>query len=545
MFNCAAWTDVDGAEVTRTRPPASTATAPATWPRPPAPWSTCRPTTCSTAGRARRTWRATAAGPLSAYGRSKLAGERATAEANPRHFVVRSSWLFGTGGSNFVETMLGLGPEVQVVDDQVGCPTFTGHLAEALVRLAATEDYGLHHMAGGRRPAPGSSSPARSSRRAGADTRVIPCTTEDDPAPGAAAGLLGARERARPRPPALARGARRLPGGCACEAARDRRGRLHRLDLRRTCWRPRTTTSSCSTSSPTRAGARTCPRADVEFVEGAIEDRELVRELAEGVRRGRQLRGRVARGPLDRRPGRLRPHPRDRHLGAAGRRARARGRPLSSRSRPTRCTARSRTARSPSSRRSTRRRPTGHQGGGRPARLRPRPHHGIEAVICRGSNNYGPRQYPEKLIPLMILNALHGDPLPVYGDGRQVRNWLYVEDFCPRDRRRAGAGRARRGLQRRRSGRVREHRRGAAHPRADRRRRVADRARDRPPRPRPPLLAVVRQGARELGWEPSVQLRGRPAADRRLVPRERVLVGPDPVSGEYREYYERALRRDR
>jgi len=56
--------------------------------------------------------------------------------------------------------------------------------------------------------------------------------------------------------------------------------------------------------------------------------------------------------------------------------------------------------------------------------------HGIEAVICRGSNNYGPRQYPEKLIPLMVLNALHGDSLPIYGDGRQVRNWLYVEDFA-------------------------------------------------------------------------------------------------------------------
>jgi dTDP-glucose 4,6-dehydratase len=56
--------------------------------------------------------------------------------------------------------------------------------------------------------------------------------------------------------------------------------------------------------------------------------------------------------------------------------------------------------------------------------------HGVEAVICRGSNNYGPRQYPEKLIPLCVLNALHRDPLPVYGDGRQVRNWLYVEDFC-------------------------------------------------------------------------------------------------------------------
>jgi dTDP-glucose 4,6-dehydratase len=56
--------------------------------------------------------------------------------------------------------------------------------------------------------------------------------------------------------------------------------------------------------------------------------------------------------------------------------------------------------------------------------------YGIGAVICRGSNNYGPRQYPEKLIPLMILNALHGDSLPVYGDGRQVRNWLFVEDFA-------------------------------------------------------------------------------------------------------------------
>jgi dTDP-glucose 4,6-dehydratase len=59
-------------------------------------------------------------------------------------------------------------------------------------------------------------------------------------------------------------------------------------------------------------------------------------------------------------------------------------------------------------------------------------HHtfGLEAMICRGSNNYGPYQYPEKLIPLMVLNALHGDPLPVYGDGMQVRNWIYVEDFA-------------------------------------------------------------------------------------------------------------------
>src|SRR3954471_23669886 len=56
--------------------------------------------------------------------------------------------------------------------------------------------------------------------------------------------------------------------------------------------------------------------------------------------------------------------------------------------------------------------------------------YGGEALFCRGSTNYGPRQYPEKLIPLCVLNAMHEDPLPVYGDGRQVRNWLYVEDFC-------------------------------------------------------------------------------------------------------------------
>ncbi|HEV2753199.1 MAG TPA: dTDP-glucose 4,6-dehydratase [Solirubrobacteraceae bacterium] len=54
----------------------------------------------------------------------------------------------------------------------------------------------------------------------------------------------------------------------------------------------------------------------------------------------------------------------------------------------------------------------------------------LPTLICRGSNNYGPRQYPEKLIPLMILNALHGARLPVYGDGMQVRNWLYVDDFA-------------------------------------------------------------------------------------------------------------------
>lgn len=55
---------------------------------------------------------------------------------------------------------------------------------------------------------------------------------------------------------------------------------------------------------------------------------------------------------------------------------------------------------------------------------------GIDAVITRCGNNYGPRQFPEKLIPLMISNAMNDEPLPVYGDGKNVRDWIYVEDHA-------------------------------------------------------------------------------------------------------------------
>jgi dTDP-4-dehydrorhamnose reductase len=88
--------------------------------------------------------------PLSAYGRTKLAGEEATAAANKRHFVVRSAWLFGIGGGNFVETMLRLAAdhgEVLVVRDQVGSPTYTWHLAYGVVRLIEGIEFGIHHMA--------------------------------------------------------------------------------------------------------------------------------------------------------------------------------------------------------------------------------------------------------------------------------------------------------------------------------------------------------------------------------------------------------------
>ena len=56
--------------------------------------------------------------------------------------------------------------------------------------------------------------------------------------------------------------------------------------------------------------------------------------------------------------------------------------------------------------------------------------YGLPVIVTRASNNYGPFQFPEKLIPLMIANAMDGTPLPVYGDGLQVRDWLYVDDHC-------------------------------------------------------------------------------------------------------------------
>ncbi len=93
-------------------------------------------------------------GPRGAYGRSKLAGERAVLAADPAHAVVRTAWLFGAGGPNFVDTMLRLGrerDEVAVVTDQVGSPTWTGHLAPALVDLAERAGAGIFHAAGGGR----------------------------------------------------------------------------------------------------------------------------------------------------------------------------------------------------------------------------------------------------------------------------------------------------------------------------------------------------------------------------------------------------------
>ncbi len=126
-------------------------------------------------------------GPRSVYGSTKLLGERAVALAAPdTHTIVRTSWLFGVAGHCFPATMLRLASErdlLTVVDDQVGCPTFTGHLAQALVGLADGEPQrGIVHVA-----AAGEGSwydfAVEIMREADVNVEVRPCSTAAFPRP--------------------------------------------------------------------------------------------------------------------------------------------------------------------------------------------------------------------------------------------------------------------------------------------------------------------------------------------------------------------------
>jgi dTDP-4-dehydrorhamnose reductase len=162
VVNCAAWTDVDGAEAHREQAHAVNADGAGNLAHAAAAAGTPLVQVSTdyvfdghpkldSAGRPRPYVESDPPGPRSVYGQTKLAGEQQVLQASPRHAVVRSSWLFGVDGPNFVETMLRLAGEresVQVVTDQVGCPSWTGHLAPALIGLLEREVAGLAHLAG-------------------------------------------------------------------------------------------------------------------------------------------------------------------------------------------------------------------------------------------------------------------------------------------------------------------------------------------------------------------------------------------------------------
>jgi dTDP-4-dehydrorhamnose reductase len=155
VINCAAWTDVDGAE---TAEETATAVNGDGAGHVAAAAGAVGALTIQLSsdyvfdGEATEPYTEDAAtAPRSAYGRSKLAGEHAVAAAGPRSAIVRASWLFGPHGRNFVDTMRRLGAErdeLAVVADQVGCPTYTGHLAPALVTIAERGLTGVMHVAG-------------------------------------------------------------------------------------------------------------------------------------------------------------------------------------------------------------------------------------------------------------------------------------------------------------------------------------------------------------------------------------------------------------
>jgi dTDP-4-dehydrorhamnose reductase len=174
VVNCSAWTDVDGAETHRAQAhavnadgagnlarAASAAGVPLLHVSTDYVFSGEAP--LDAAGAPRPYVESDRTGPRSIYGKSKLAGERHVLAASRGHAVVRSSWLFGVGGHNFVATMLRLAgnreprepsgadaatPSVRVVTDQRGSPTWTGHLAPALLGLIEREIAGLVHLAG-------------------------------------------------------------------------------------------------------------------------------------------------------------------------------------------------------------------------------------------------------------------------------------------------------------------------------------------------------------------------------------------------------------
>jgi dTDP-4-dehydrorhamnose reductase len=154
VINCAAWTNVDGAESDAEAAlavngdgaghVAAAASAAGAW--------TVHVSTDYVFDGAKRTpyLESDPVGPVSVYGHTKLTGERAVATAAPdAHTIVRAAWLFGAHGRCFPRTMLRLSAErdeLAVVDDQVGSPTFTGHLAPALVALAARRSPGVLHV---------------------------------------------------------------------------------------------------------------------------------------------------------------------------------------------------------------------------------------------------------------------------------------------------------------------------------------------------------------------------------------------------------------
>ena len=120
--------------------------------------------------------------PLNVYGQSKLDGELAVANTLEKYFIVRIAWVFGVNGNNFIKTMLNVGkkyPEVRVVNDQIGTPTYTFDLARLLVDMAESDKYGYYHATNEGGYISWYDFTCEIFRQAGYDTKVTPVTTAE------------------------------------------------------------------------------------------------------------------------------------------------------------------------------------------------------------------------------------------------------------------------------------------------------------------------------------------------------------------------------
>jgi dTDP-4-dehydrorhamnose reductase len=204
VVNCAAYTDVDGAERGRTTADAVNRVGAGLVAGAAAEVGAAivhLSTDYVFDGSKREPWvESDPVAPLGVYGETKLAGEQRVAAANPAHVIVRTAWLYGAGGRNFVDTMLALGverEEVSVVTDQIGCPTWTGHLAGALVELAERPPRtGIHHIAGAGHCS-WNELAVEIFERAAIGCRVLPATSDRFPRPARrpAYSVLGSERR--------------------------------------------------------------------------------------------------------------------------------------------------------------------------------------------------------------------------------------------------------------------------------------------------------------------------------------------------------------
>jgi dTDP-glucose 4,6-dehydratase len=381
IINCAAWTDVDGAESHEREALALNGHAPGLVAAA-ASAHGAQLIHLSTDyvfdGKSERPYvESDRPAPQTAYGRTKLVGEEAVLAVAPEHAVVRTAWLFGAGGPNFVATMLELAAD--------------GRDAVSVVSRAAP---GLERA---RQRAPRSS----------------------------AARALERRARGVPRQGSPQASAMRLLvcGGAGFIGSNFVRQRLATSD-----------DEIVVLDKLTYAGRRESLR-DIEadprfsFIHGAIEDAAAVATAIDGADAVVNF---AAETHVDRSISEPDAFVRTHALGTyvlleAAREHGVRFLQISTDEVYGSIEQGSFSETSPLEPSS----PYSATKAG--ADLLVAAYHrtfGLDALIARGSNNYGPYQYPEKLIPLIVLNALHGDRLPLYGDGGNVRNWLFVEDFA-------------------------------------------------------------------------------------------------------------------